>query len=138
MRTFWRTLGFAIAVAAPISCAPAPAAAEGWDSEDEELTAWFQLSEVRACCDRRDAYLADDYGSDKEGHYVAIITDGSANEKYGKPAIPNGTRIVVPADRLKGRNPPPGGRGVIFLAKNQDELSPEQRTVYCYWAPGGG
>lgn len=112
---------------------PAPAHAEGWDTDDPDLASWFATQVVKHCCDQKDAYLAD--GIDGDGdNIIAIITDGAANPTYGKPAIPNGTRIVVPRDRMKFDPPVPGGHAVIFLSK--DDRPPEQRTVYCYFPKG--
>lgn len=109
--------------------------AEGWDTDDPDLASWFATNVVKQCCDQRDAYLAD--GIDGDGdNIIAIITDGSANEKYGKPAIPNGTRIVVPRDRIRLSPPVPGGHAVVFIAKQYDQ-PPETRTVYCYFPPFG-
>jgi hypothetical protein len=107
--------------------------AEGWDTDDPDLASWFATSVVHACCDQKDAYLADGVDGDGE-NIIAIITDGSANERYGKPAIPNGTRIIVPRDRMKFSPPVPGGHAVIFLSK--DNRPPELRTVYCYFPKG--
>lgn len=104
--------------------------AEGWDTDDPDLASWFATSVVQGCCDQKDAYLAD--GVDGDGdNIIAVITDGSANERYNKPAIPNGTRIVVPRDRIRLSPPVPGGHAVIFLSK--DNRPPEQRTVYCFF-----
>lgn len=107
--------------------------AEGWDTDDPDLASWFATNVVRQCCDQKDAYLAD--GVDGDGdNIIAVITDGSENPRYNKPAIPNGTRIVVPRDRLKLDPPVPGGHAVIFLAK--ENLPPEKRRVYCYFPKG--
>lgn len=104
--------------------------AEGWDTDDPDLASWFATQVVKNCCDQKDAYLAD--GVDGDGdNIIAVITDGSANERYSKPEIPNGTRIVVPRDRIKLDPPVPGGHAVIFLSK--DNRPPEQRTVYCFF-----
>lgn len=109
---------------------PLPVLAAGWDTESPDLATWFATQVVKDCCDQKDAYLADDFASDNEGNYIAIITDGSANEYYNKPAIPNGTRIVIPKDKVKSFPPAPG-HGVVFLSKT------EPRYVYCYFPPGG-
>lgn len=115
----------------------APGHAEGWDTESNDLASWFATQTVKYCCDRRDAYLADDFESDPDGNYVAIITDGSANPLYDKPAIPNGTRIVVPKTAIR-TVPPAPGHGVIFLQKNRPEGVPiEKSYVFCYFPPGG-
>jgi hypothetical protein len=108
-----------------------PAMAEGWDTDDPDLASWFAASVVVQCCDQRDAYLADGVDGDGE-NIIAVITDGSANEKYSKPAIPNGTRIVVPRDKIRLDPPVPGGHAIIFLSKEYDK-PPESRTVYCFF-----
>lgn len=107
--------------------------AEGWDTDDPDLASWFATNVVKQCCEKKDAYLAD--GVDGDGdNIIAVITDGSANDKYSKPAIPNGTRIVVPRDRIKIEPLVPSGHAIIFLAK--ENLPPEQRRVYCYFPKG--
>jgi hypothetical protein len=108
--------------------------AEGWDTDDPDLASWFATSVVVRCCDQRDAYLAD--GIDGDGdNIIAVVTDGSANEHYSKPAIPNGTRIVVPRDKVRLDPLVPGGHAIIFLSKEYDK-PPEARTVYCYFPKG--
>ena len=96
--------------------------AEGWDTEDNDLASWFATEIVTRCCDQRDAYLADLVDGDGD-NIVAIITDGSANAKYSKPEVANGTRIVVPRDRIKLEPPVPGGHAVIFLEKNTSKAT---------------
>lgn len=113
----------------------AAAHAEGWDTEDADLASWFATDVVQICCDQKDAYLADEVDGDGE-NMIAVITDGAANPKYGKPAIPNGTRIIVPRDRVRFSPPVPGGHAVIFLSKDQS-VPPEMRIVYCYFPKGG-
>ena len=120
-----------LALAVPVLCSPARG--EGW-SDDPELANWFKSEEVRFCCDQRDAYLAGDITTDADGNYVAIITDGSGNPQYEKPAIPNGTKITVPKDKVKSGNSSPGGRGVIFIQKGWDPAK-GPAYVYCYWPP---
>jgi hypothetical protein len=120
-----------IAVLSWLSVVLWPAHAEGWDTDDPDLASWFATQVVKHCCDRRDAYLADGIDGDGE-NIIAVITDGSANERYDKPAIPNGTRIVVPRDRIKLSPPVPGGHAVIFLSKDYS-VPPENRNVYCYF-----
>jgi hypothetical protein len=68
-----------------------------------------------------DAYEADLFEID-EDRYVAIITDG-------KGVIPNGTKILVPNQKLKWDAGNPTGHGIIFIGINGQ--------VYCYIAPGG-
>lgn len=128
---FWLAIGAGIALMVVALPHLSPAHSEGWDTDDPDLASWFATSVVVRCCDQRDAYLADEVDGDGE-NIIAIITDGSANERYSKPAIPNGTRIVVPKNKVVTQPPVPGGHGVIFISKNY-ELPPEQRTVYCYF-----
>lgn len=110
-----------------------PAFSEGWDTEDQAWIDWFQTSQVQGCCNHRDAYVADDVVSDGNGGWLAVITDGSGNEKYNKPAIPNGTKIPVPFERFK-KDPTAPGHGVIFLEKSS-KIPPENRQVFCYFPP---
>jgi hypothetical protein len=46
-----------------------------------------------------------------ENRYVAIITDG-------KGVIPNGTKILVPNQKLKWDAGNPTGHGIIFIGMN--------------------
>lgn len=130
---FWLAIGAGIGLV--VVMLPRMAPAEGWDTDDPDLASWFATQVVRFCCDQKDAYLADEVDGDGE-NVIAIITDGSANPKYSKPAIPNGTRIVVPRDHMKFDPPVPGGHAVIFLSKDQS-IPPEQRTVFCYFPRPG-
>jgi hypothetical protein len=108
--------------------------AEGWDTDDPDLASWFATNVVKSCCDQKDAYLAD--GIDGDGdNIIAVITDGSANFKYSKPAIPNGTRIIVPKASIRINPPVPGGHAVIFLMKELG-VAPEKRRVFCYFPKG--
>jgi len=83
-----------------------------------------------SCCGEADAYEADKfevYGD----HYVAIITKGDGfvpdNEEWTKPAIPNGTRFVVPNEKIQRLPPNPTGHGIIFIAPSGE--------VICYCPP---
>lgn len=112
-----------------------PVLADGWTTEDPELSAWFQTEAARRCCDLRDAYLADDIVTDRDGNLYAVITDGSADEEHGKPAIPNGTKIKVLPSQIRTEKGPPG-HGMIFLQKGN--APPEERWVFCYFFPSLG
>ena len=70
---------------------------------------------------RGDAFEADSFEV-RGDEYVAIITNG-------KGVIPNGTRILVPNQKLKWDEGNPTGHGIIFIGSNGQ--------VFCYVTPGG-
>lgn len=81
---------------------------------------------LTSCCGEADRYEADDF--EREGdHYIAIITDGHG-------VIANGTRIIVPNNKIKWDAGNPTGRGQIFLG-GASLNSPG--TVFCFVPPGG-
>lgn len=101
-----------------------------WADKPIEITRWFQSlmqpdNPTASCCGEADAFEADEYETSTEGgdlHLVAIITDG-------RGMIPNGTRIAVPATKVKWDSGNPTGHGILFLSSEQH--------VYCYVLPGG-
>lgn len=99
---------------------------------DADTKAWFERlmqpdNPAISCCGEADAYWADSF--DIEGQqYVAIVTD--ARVIVGRPSIPVGTRIVVPAGKLKWDAGNPTGHGIIFLLAGS-------LHVWCYLPPGG-
>jgi hypothetical protein len=74
-----------------------------------------------SCCGEADAFEADTFEVEGD-HYVAIVTDG-------KGAVPNGTRIAVPNEKMKWDAGNPTGHGIVFIGS--------QGQLYCYVAPGG-
>jgi hypothetical protein len=100
-----------------------------WESSPTVVREWFQSlmqpdAPTVSCCGEADAYEADTFEVEGD-HYIAVITDG-------KGVIANGTRIVVPNNKMKWDRGNPTGHGVIFLGVQAPPLS-----VYCYVAPGG-
>jgi hypothetical protein len=104
-----------------------------WSDQPPHVRQWFQKlmqpdNQTQSCCGEADAYEADSF--DVEGdHYVAIITNG-AGDDFGKPAIPNGTKISIPNRKMKWDDGNPTGHGILFLRVHTKE-------VYCYIVPGG-
>jgi hypothetical protein len=84
-----------------------------------------------SCCGEADRFEADNFERDGD-HYVAIITDGHG-------AIPDGTRIVVPNEKIKWDAGNPTGRGQIFLGGENQAMGggPSSKYVFCYVPPGG-
>jgi len=99
--------------------------------ERYEIEHWYQSLMMPdrpelSCCGVADAYWADEF-EDKDGHYIAIITD-DRNVPLRKP-IPLGTRIPIPDNKLPNtalQQPNPTGHGIVFM---------NYGSVYCYFPP---
>lgn len=115
--------------------------AAGWDSNDPKIKAWFAEAPVRSCCGEGDAYEADEFLDAKDGVTLIITDDGKnlchdewdeegGTYKSCKTAVPAGTRIFVPEDKLKYAPKNPTGHGVVFLRQGNLE-------VICAWLPSG-
>ena len=97
-----------------------------WGNQPAYLREWFQKlmqpdNPYMSCCGEADAFEADSFEV-RGDEYVAIITNG-------KGVIPNGTRILVPNQKLKWDEGNPTGHGIIFIGSNGQ--------VFCYVTPGG-
>ena len=105
------------------------------NGECDKVCAWVRDLKVpgtiesgnpQSCCGEADRYEADNF--EREGdQYVAVITDGHG-------VVPDGTRIIVPNDRVNWRDGNPTGRGQIFLSMKHDDGT---YFVYCYAPPAG-
>ena len=100
-----------------------------WDTQDSRTKQWFenlkQPDHPRvSCCGEADAYEADNFEVEGD-HYVAIITGHRA-----VTAIPLGSRIPVPRQKMKFDAGNPTGHGIIFIDS--------QRRVLCYVTPAAG
>lgn len=105
-----------------------------WEGSDPSIARWFQTlrqpdQPAISCCGESDAYWADNVEIDKDGQVIAIITDDRPDEPLRRPHVPIGTRIAVPANKLKWDSGNPTGHVVIFLSRNLD--------VFCYVQNGG-
>jgi hypothetical protein len=104
-----------------------------WTTSDALVSRWYQSLKQPdhprlSCCGEADAYHAD--GFEVQGdQYIAIITDTREDAPLGRPHIPPGTKVVVPANKLKWDAGNPTGHGVIFIGT--------RGQVYCYVTPGG-
>lgn len=129
-------------------------ARDGWDKgarpkvcgnnlEPKELTdcrKWIgnvqQPTSEASCCGEADAFIADEFDTDKDGNFVAIITEEYilGVDEYGDDtaAYSKGTRIVIPKDKINPEGPIKGnnrtGHGIVFIGTNGD--------VLCYFLPG--
>lgn len=108
-----------------------PALAIHYLPDKQEIDEWYKTLMMPdhleiSCCGVADAYWADEY-EDKDGHYIAIITD----DRYvplRKP-IQLGTRITIPYNKLPNpgaQKPNPTGHGIVFM---------NYGSVYCYFPP---
>ena len=82
------------------------------------------FSRIVLRCGEADAYEADNFEVEGD-HYVAIITGHRAVS-----AIPLGSRIPVPRQKMKYEAGNPTGHGIIFIDV--------QRRVLCYVTPAAG
>ena len=103
-----------------------------WD--DPLASKWFrELKQPddpsRSCCGESDAYWADDYEVNGD-HYIAIITDTRDDKPLRRIHVENGTRILVPKNKIQWDRGNPTGHGIIFIGSDED--------VYCYLPPEGG
>lgn len=101
-----------------------------WQDADPQVRAWFRSlmqpdNKYMSCCGEADAFESDIF-EQQDGHYVAVITDG-------KGIIPDGTRIVVPDNKIKWDAGNPTGHGIIFIGGGRGSAL----QVYCYISPGG-
>ena len=115
------------AFAALVTLLPAAARDNGqWANSAAGVRQWFQSlmqpdNPYLSCCGEADAFESDAFEVEGD-HYIAVITDGKGN-------IPNGTRILVPSQKMKWDAGNPSEHGVIFVGP--------QGQVYCYVAPDG-
>jgi hypothetical protein len=113
-----------------------------WGNADPAISRWFkslQQPDVEAsCCGEADAYWADGFDSNKDGNYIAIITDERDDTALVRRHIPVGTRITIPKEKVKWDQGNPTGHGVVFVASTDyDANTPQGFWVYCYVPPGG-
>ena len=99
-----------------------------WENQDPYTSRWFKSlmqpdNPSTPCCGEADAYWADGIEV-KDGQTIATITDDRDDGPLGRHHVPIGTRIVVPAHKLKWDRGNPTGHTVIFLSIKND--------VYCY------
>ena len=131
---------FAAILTSALLAAPAFARDDGqWDLVDPHVRQWFQGlmqpdNPTASCCGEADAVEADTF-SEKDGHYVAVVTDG-------KGILAPGTRILIPDAKIKWDKGNPTGHGIVFLhVVGEDEEDPAGPAgsihVYCYVTPGG-
>lgn len=104
-----------------------------WEDTDPAISEWFRgLRQPDnpdiSCCGKADAYWADKVEV-KGDQVYAIITDERDDAPLGRRHVPVGTKVLVPASKIKWDRGNPTGHTVIFLAYNGD--------VYCYVQNGG-
>jgi hypothetical protein len=101
-----------------------------WKYQSPDISEWFQSLKMpdaptTSCCGASDAYWADKTESGPHGETIAIITDTRPDEPLMRPHIEIGTRVVVPANKV--RKPAtfnPTGHTIIFVGASGN--------VYCY------
>lgn len=128
----------ALALMALSSCGtmqPAMARDAGqWSDANARIGEWYRSltqpdrPEV-SCCGEADAYWADEFERDGDD-IVAIITDDREDAPLKRPHIEPGTKIKVPAHKLKWDQGNPTGHGVIFINAGLG-------VIYCYVTPSG-
>jgi hypothetical protein len=93
---------------------------------DPKIREWFaELKQPDhpniSCCGEADAFESDIF-SEQYGQYVAVITNG-------RGVIPNGTRMLIPDEKIKWDRGNPTGHGWVFVGT--------AGQIYCYITPGG-
>lgn len=99
-----------------------------WENQDPVISLWYRglMQPDRptiSCCGEADAYYADEVHVEGD-QVIAVITDTRPDGPLGRPHVPVGTRVVVPANKLKWDRGNPTGHTVIFLSYGRD--------VYCF------
>lgn len=98
------------------------------DTHHPEHDEWYRSlmqpdNPAVSCCGLADAYWADEVHV-VDGKTYAVIQDDRDNAMLGRPPIPNGTRVLIPNNKLKYDRGNPTGHGVVFM-RGAD-------TVFCY------
>lgn len=128
----------------PLVCDPAEyeigtplADTRGFKACTDWITGVKQPRSKSTCCGQADAYIADEWEQDKEGKWVAIVTrdypawssDDGEGGTTSIPAVPKGTRIPIPGERMDDEHQGnPTGHGVVFF--NWSEGKP---FVLCFF-----
>lgn len=121
----WKVFAFLVTAALARNFVP---------SDDPNINAFYRNAmqpDTRvSCCGEADAYWADSFEIDKDGEYVAIITDDRVIPQ--RPSIPVGTRVIIPNEKLANvaSQSNPTGHGIVFVNVNLH--------VFCYFSPGLG
>lgn len=118
-----------------------------WKDIDPAQAQFYQTlmqpdNPTASCCGSSDAYFADEVDTDAIGNTVAIITDTRDDVSLARIHIPVGTRITIPARKLRKVSiPNPTGHNVIFLSvstayddSGTSPPGPPSYSVYC-WEP---
>ena len=114
-----------------------------WAQNDPKISEWFKSLKrpdikdddkftIKSCCGTGDGWETDLF-EQKDGQYVAIITDERDDAPLQRPHLPAGTRVVVPNEKILKDNKNPTGHGYIFLYVNQETIV----SIYCYIPPAG-
>lgn len=90
------------------------------DHEHPEQDRWYQSlmqpdNPSIPCCGKADAYWCDDYYA-RDGKAYCKITDDRVVE--GRPPIPVGTEVEIPAHKLKWDKSNPTGHAVAFITRS--------------------
>ncbi|WP_275183861.1 hypothetical protein [Bradyrhizobium sp. CSA112] len=101
------------------------------DHDHPELDAWYAGlmqpdNPTASCCGKTDAYWCDDYYA-RDGKAYCRITDDRVVD--GRPPVPVGTEIEIPARKLKWDRGNPTGHSVVFLSSGG--------SVFCFVQAGG-
>ncbi len=113
-----------------------------WEKSDPATRAWFQQLKqpdtLVSCCGEGDGYWADEVHVNAKGDVIAVITDDRPDEPLGRSSVPQGTRYIIPANKVvdaRVQNGNPTGHTIVFLAAVSWENNtsyPERRAVLCF------
>ena len=101
-----------------------------WQYQSPDVSEWFKSLRqpdhpAVSCCGEADAYYADETDVGPNGETIAIITDTRDDVPLGRQHIDVGTRIVVPAEKVRRPSSMnPTGHTILFVGTGG--------TVFCY------
>ncbi len=92
------------------------------DPDHPEIDQWYAGlmrpdQPTLSCCGEADAYWADEIHV-RDGKVYAVITDDRDNVSLHRRAVPVGTEIEIPPEKLKWDRGNPTGHSVVFLSSS--------------------
>lgn len=97
---------------------------QGFKQCVEWISNVLQPHSKSTCCGEGDAYIADEWEQGADGGWVAVITrdypewyaDDGEGGSVKIPAVPSGTRIAIPQNRIDDEHQGnPTGHGIVFF-----------------------
>ena len=109
-----------------------------WKYAEPDVAEWYRtlmmpdIGTPVSCCGEGDAYYADKQDVDPAtGGIIAIITDERPDEPRARMHVPVGTRIPVPASKIRKHPiPNPTEHTVVFLSIYQNVMCYEPVSLW--------